>query len=347
MNKTVLTGGNRELFRRTPDESFESLDALWQHCQQQKSESQERWRQPESLHPVPDGARLGLSVHGDATYRLNSWSFSQLCQLAGVNKDTVNRLTPGTAAKVFEETLPRRGKPLQVHVYGTLARSMHAASYTRLHNIELLSVVREFATDFQPPQRAGSEEGEGGTGLYCGEQDMFCFLVDPAGWTEIGGEAFAPGFFLWNSEVGKRSVGIQTFWFQAICRNHIVWDAVEVIDFSRKHTANVGEAIGEIRRLIHRLVERRDERRDRFAEVLAKAMQSSLGTDEDEVAKMLARHGIMRSLAKEAMEIARQSGRFTIFSMVDALTKLSGQIVNAGDRTDADLAASSLLALVK
>lgn len=174
---------------------------------------------------------------------------------------------------------------------------------------------------------------------------MFCFLIDPAGWTEIEGEAFAPGFFLWNSEVGKRSVGIQTFWFQAICRNHIVWDAVEVIDFSRKHTANVGEAVGEIRRLIHRLVERRDERRDRFAQVLVKAMGSSLGTDEDDVAKVLARHGVTRAMANEALAIARQSGRFTIFSVVDALTRISGRIVNAGERTEADQSASRLLAL--
>ncbi|MBX3353958.1 MAG: DUF932 domain-containing protein [Phycisphaeraceae bacterium] len=347
MTKQVLTRGHRELFRRTPDESFDSLDALWQHCQRQKSESQDIWEQPEALRPVVVDNRLELGVAGGSTRRLNSWSFTQLCQLAGVSRETVNRLTPQTAATVFEETMPPKGKPLQVHVQGPLARSVHAASYTRLHNIELLSVVREFATDFQPPQQAGGEESSGGTGLYCGEQDMFCFLVDPAGWTEIGGEAFAPGLFLWNSEVGKRSVGIQTFWFQAICRNHIVWDAVEVIDFSRKHTANVGEAVGEIRRLIHRLVERRDERRDRFAEVLAKAMQSSLGHDEEEVSKVLSRHGITRALAKEALTIARQSGRFTIFSVVDALTRLSGQIVNAGDRTEADQAASSLLALAK
>lgn len=346
MTKHVLTRGNRELFRRTADDSFPSLDALWQHCHNQKSESQDLWERPESLAPVVTGSKLELGV-GDSSFRLNSWSFTQLCQLAGVSKDTVNRLTPETAAKVFDETMPRKGKPLQLHVQGTLARSVHAASYTRLHNIELLSVVREFATDFQPPQQAGGEESSGGTGLYCGEQDMFCFLVDPTGWTEIGGEAFAPGFFLWNSEVGKRSVGIQTFWFQAICRNHIVWDAVEVIDFSRKHTANVGDALGEIRRLIHRLVERRDERRDRFADVLGKAMQASLGSSEEEVSKVLTRHGITRALAKEALTIARQSGRFTIFSVVDALTRLSGQIVNAGDRTDADQAASSLLALVR
>ena len=52
----------------------------------------------------------------------------------------------------------------------------------------------------------------GGTGLYAGEQDMFCFMIDPTGWTEIGGESFAPGFFLWNSEVGRRSLGLSTFW---------------------------------------------------------------------------------------------------------------------------------------
>jgi hypothetical protein len=64
-------------------------------------------------------------------------------------------------------------------------------------------------------------DSTGGTGLYCGEQDMFCFLIDPHGWTEIGGETFAPGFFLWNSEVGRRSLGVETSWYQAVCQNHI------------------------------------------------------------------------------------------------------------------------------
>ena len=42
------------------------------------------------------------------------------------------------------------------------------------------------------------------TRLYCGEQDLFAFMIDPTGWAEIDGEALAPGFFVWNSEVGKR-----------------------------------------------------------------------------------------------------------------------------------------------
>jgi hypothetical protein len=56
----------------------------------------------------------------------------------------------------------------------------------------LLAAVREFAVDFSPPPVGLN----GATGLYAGEQDLFCFLIDPAGWVEIDGEAFAPGFYV-------------------------------------------------------------------------------------------------------------------------------------------------------
>jgi hypothetical protein len=174
---------------------------------------------------------------------------------------------------------------------------------------------------------------------------MFAFLIDPTGWTEIEGQAFAPGFFLWNSEVGRRSLGIQTFWFQAVCANHIVWDAIEVVDFSRKHTTNVHEALGEIRRILERLVAQRDKRRDGFVRVIRKAMRTKLGDVADEAAFELATRGITKTLANEALEIAKKQGGFTIFALVDALTQLAGKVQCAGDRTEADLRASSLLAL--
>ncbi len=59
-----------------------------------------------------------------------------------------------------------------------------------------------------------------------------------------------------RTEVGKCPVGVQTFWFRTVCQNHIVWDAVEVVDFSREHTADVLESVAEIRGIIARLVEK-------------------------------------------------------------------------------------------
>ena len=225
---------------------------------------------------------------------------------------------------------------------GGRLRSIHAASYTRLHNADLLDVVQEVATDFQPPPKGFN----GATGLYGGEQDMFCFLIDPAGWTEIDGEAFAPGFFLWNSEVGCRSRRHRDVLVsRRSVPNHIVWDATEVVEFSRKHTANVHDALSEIRRAIEALVRKRDERRDGFVKAVQRAMQTTLGTDAEEVQKVLSQHGVARGLAKEAIAIAQEKGRFTIFAMVDALTRIAGKMVNAGERLGVDQKAAQLLAL--
>lgn len=337
-----LTRASKELFRRTPDETFPSLETLVGYCRQQREASEDHWVPPTAMWTKPVGIdSLMLAGGEDQMYRMNDWSFGQLCRLAGVTKETVNRLTPETASRVFAETLPGGNKPLQIYAVGEQARSIHGASYTRLHNAELLDAVLEVADGFQPPPKGFN----GGTGLYCGEQDMFTFLIDPTGWTEIGGETFAPGFFLWNSEVGRRSVGVETFWYQQICGNHIVWDAVEVVEFSRKHTANVHDALVEVRRHIQALAARRDERRDAFARVMQKAMETKLGEDAEEVTAALSKVGINRSLGRQALELVQGQGRFTVFSMVDALTRLSRQIVNAGDRTVADQQAGRLLTL--
>lgn len=178
----------------------------------------EHWPQPEALKPHPEQGRLDLRLNGGTSFRMTDWSFSQLCKLAGVSKDTVN---------------------------------------------------------------------------------------------------------------------------------HIVWDAVEVVDFSRKHTANVYESVADIRGIIARLVEKRDERRDGFVQVVKKAMETRLGSNSDEVLKVLAKQGITRMLAKEALEVARSHGAFTIFAVVDALTRISGKLANAGERSEVDQKASALLSLAK
>jgi hypothetical protein len=152
---------------------------------------------------------------------------------------------------------------------------------------------------------------------------------------------------VWNSEVGRRTVGIQSFWFQAVCSNHIVWDAVDVSEFTRRHTGDVAEALPEIRRVVETLVRRRDDRRDGFAAVLKRAMETKLGDDAEEAMKTLADRGFARRLAKQALDVASRRGRFTIFSVVDALTKQAGGIANAGDRAEFDQKASRLLDMAR
>lgn len=343
METQVLTRANRQLFRRTADETFSTLAELAAHCRWRQGAGADRWIPPSNLAVRPlTNESLRLVVGDDGEFQLNDWSFGQLCRFGGVARDTVNRLSAATASRVLDETLPTGTKPVQLFTEGESLRSIHGTAYTRLFDAELVAILQEFAVDFQPPQTAAG----GGTGLYAGEQDLFCFLIDPAGWTEIDGEAFAPGFFVWNSEVGKRSLGVQTFWFQAVCQNHLVWDAVEVVDFSRKHTASVHEALADVRRIIEGLVAKRDARRDRFAKVIAQAMRTKLGDDAEEVIETVSKYGVSRAVIKQALEIAGKHGRFTIFALVDALTRVTGKSEFAGERAEADQRAARLLDLV-
>jgi hypothetical protein len=79
--------------------------------------------------------------------------------------------------------------------------------------------------------------------------------------------------------------------------------------------------------------------------VLKKAMQTRLGTDSEEVAKELARHDIPQHCIRDALEIARTQGGFTIVSLIDALTRLSQRLTFAADRAEADAKVPRLLSL--
>ncbi len=343
---TDLTQASHQLYSRPPDERFATLTDLHSHCQDVKTRSRRIKEPGTEFRPVLVDGHLMLKVDGHSPHRFNRWSFSQLCSVAGVAKDTVNRLCPETATNVLAETLRQRtfeDTDLQALVLDdTTVRAVNGERYKRLWSADLVSMLLEFATDFTPPQQGDT----GGTGLYAGEQDMFCFLIDPTGWTEIGDETFAPGFFVWNSEVGRRTVGVSTFWFQAVCQNHIIWDVTDVNEYTRKHSGKVRDSLAHIRAMIESLVQNRDQRKDGFSRVIAKAMETTCGDDAEEVQELLTKVGSTQALAKQATEIAQTSGRFTIWSVVDALTQIARDAKFAGSRTEADQKASSLLALV-
>ncbi len=125
----TLNRAHQELFRRTPDECFPSFDALYRQCQSDRERSADRWVRPQDLVITHD---LTVCLGDDPDHRLNDWSFSQLCRMAGVSKDTINRLSHRTASKALEETLPAADKPLQILASPDEIRSVHGVAYTRL-----------------------------------------------------------------------------------------------------------------------------------------------------------------------------------------------------------------------
>ena len=335
-----LMKANRELCRREPDECYESFADLREYCFSQREQSAEHWCKPQAVIPIAKENSVAIQLEIGEEFTLNDHSFRQLSRLCGVSADTLNRLSPKTAAIALEETLPSADRPIQFLSGQPTMRSIHGVNYTRLWNSELLDVVAEYESEFQPPKKALNGHG---TGLYAGEQDMFAFLIDDNAWVDIGQNKFAPGFFVWNSEVGSRSLGIQTFWYQHICGNHIVWDCIDVNEFTRKHTSSVRDGLGEIKRMIESLVDVKTQRQEQFAAKIKQAQKDKLGSDIEEVTKLLRKQGIPKSMIKNAAKVVGKN--HTAFAWVDALTRSSGCIEFAGSRSSMDQKIGSLLTL--
>ena len=109
-----LTRASRELFSRAPDERFDSFDVLLAHCHERKFGAIEHWHPSHDIRLEDKDGRLlmRLDQAEDTALSLSDWSFSQLCKLCEVHKETVNKLTTETAALVFRDALPRSRKPL-------------------------------------------------------------------------------------------------------------------------------------------------------------------------------------------------------------------------------------------
>ncbi|MCA9432623.1 MAG: DUF932 domain-containing protein, partial [Candidatus Omnitrophica bacterium] len=125
-----LTKAHRELYRRTPDEMFESLDDLARHVIEEKERSDDLWHRPEEIEPTVLNDQVRVQLGSDGAFTMNDWSFGQMCRIASVNKETLNRLTPETASRALVETFPTGNKPLQLFARGEQIRSIHGTAYT-------------------------------------------------------------------------------------------------------------------------------------------------------------------------------------------------------------------------
>lgn len=74
-------------------------------------------------------------------------------------------------------------------------------------------------------------------------------------------------------------------------------------------------------------------------------MATPFGEDAEEVHKLLGKHGINSRLAEQVVQIAGQRTPYTVFGVVDALTRIAGRYENAGDRLIVDRKVASLLSL--
>ena len=67
----ILTRAHDELFRRTEDESFATMQELWQHCYDSRQNTEVLWHRPQDMAAIPWEGRLELAVTPADTRRLS------------------------------------------------------------------------------------------------------------------------------------------------------------------------------------------------------------------------------------------------------------------------------------
>lgn len=189
--------------------------------------------------------------------------------------------------------------------------------------------------------------------LYASDHDMFVFLMAdnvtvPQPVKSSAGDS-APlyrGVIVENSEVGASALKLTRFWFNAMCGNHIIWGASNILEISVRH---VGDARARWSAYQYQLRKYMESSADEDVAVMSKAKTRVIADTKDEV---LDRLFGMRSLnlSRKVLEggynaaIPEQDGSpKTVWGMVQGLTRHSQTTPFADTRAGIDRAAGKLM----
>jgi hypothetical protein len=198
-------------------------------------------------------------------------------------------------------------------------------------------------------------------GLYLSTEDMFILRVNEDRRLDDGSEGgLARGIMIGNSEVGKSRIWGLMFEYREICGNHIVWDAQNVISFRVKHIGR-GAHNKAFSRLEKMLIAasnssgRLDEERINRAknEILCDVKLTSPTEKAEQVAKYLYGKGYLGltyKASQRAVALAEEycpdekCDPFSVWGVVQGITRLSQQEKNFDKRLLLDAAGGKLLA---
>mgnify|MGYP001616940198 CR=1 FL=1 len=348
-----LYDAHRQLFSRPDDERHATLDALIACLEDREARTHEERVDPASLELWALDDRLLSLQTSEGPVHMTDWLFSQVCRLSGAPPDFINKLPGPLAAEVLNTTrrlygpTENLGRVLVTTNGERLGRGIYSDIYVRIPDLEVARLLRDAAPDFRPGgEVAGRGMGgpavPGASGLYAGDRDLFAFLVRDDDRIQVRGQDLGRGLMVWNSEVTCRRIGYQTFLYDYVCANHIVWGAQEVVARERRHVGHVRAILDELLAAIAALRARGTVDEERA--LVRTAIATRFADDEQLAVASLREAGFTKAVAEGAAEIAvKERGDLSVWSVVAGLTAQARDLPNAGDRVELERAAGRLL----
>lgn len=257
---SIITTASHQWASRPADQRFTSLTDLAAYTESVRLRSTGKMLSSRALSAAPvEGDSRALMVVGPngAPVAPTNWAFGQLAQLAKAPAGYLRDLPAPIAADCINYGLFRRDiEDVGVLLYqpekGPAELSaVTGPNYGRVWNARVAqALVDRFGDGLSGDWRIPGEFGKRveittkNTTLYASDRDMFVFLADEDRRIEMPGRrpgetgSLARGFFIWNSDVGSRSIGIAFFLFDYVCQNRIVWGAQQYEELRISHTAS-------------------------------------------------------------------------------------------------------------
>jgi hypothetical protein len=269
---TTLMSAHNQWLTRPADERFLSLTALAEFCTAQRRASAAKIVSSRALTAVPvsnDASHEGLQLTGPngQPVDMTHWSFGQLAQRAGAPSGYLRDLPAPLAADCLNYGLKHNREVEEIGVLLTrmdqtkpaVARAVTGPNYGRVWNSNLANaLVHSFGDGVTGRYKVPGEFGVQGqaitaqnTTLYASDRDMWVFLADESRSIEIKNRRngrtgrMSHGFFAWNSDVGKSTLGFAEFLFDYMCGNHIVWGVSDYREIKLRHTSGAPDRYAE------------------------------------------------------------------------------------------------------
>jgi Domain of unknown function (DUF932) len=249
---TTLTQASRQWMSRPHDERFLSLYEMADRMQSLRERSHNEILSIKRIEIQPDSDHRGLLVNSvEPTHH----AFSQLCTLASPGASPAGYFRDsGLPAEVIADCLNwnlRFGNKTEAAFLATddELRAVTGPNYGRIWNADIVDMLMQrfgdgVSGDWRVPGIFGKrvEVDRQNTTLYASDRDMFVFLADEERRIEVPARrdrqpgSLARGFFVWNSEVGDKTLGAAFFLFDYVCSNRMVWGADQYTEVRIRHT---------------------------------------------------------------------------------------------------------------
>jgi RNAse (barnase) inhibitor barstar len=317
-----------------------------------------------SAHPVEGDDHGIVLMRGDNVAVPTNWAWGQLCQRAGAPASYLRDLPSPLAADNlnwglhYKRDVESMGILLRSNGQGPLVTAATGKDYGRIWDDDVLEAIEQRfgdgrSGDFRVPGEFGKrvEITKENTTVYASDRDMFVFLADEERRIDVPNRrdgksgSMARGFFVGNSEVGAATLSIDTFLFDYVCCNRIVWGASDVARIRIRHTS--GAPYRFVEEVAPALEEYAASSTKTMLDTIKNAKQKSLG-EKDKVMEFLSKRFTRSQAVAFNTAHEQEEGRpiETLWDAVTGATAYAKTIQFQDARVDLERKAGALLDLV-